>query len=609
MSLPVLSFGPLSAAQSSAAIPPFAHHSPAVPDAAADSSAPSFAHVARAVLKAKRIAIVCGAGISCASGIPDFRSADGLFENLKRAHPSAKLNSGKDLFDASLFTSETNSAIFYTMIAELKTMADEASPTAFHRFLKALDDEGKLFRVYTQNIDGLEEKAGLSYGLGNRSTPIPAPRSRKVLPPAPAPAPAPPSSLPLSTRTRSNSPSTPPSSSSSPPPTPGLLDPAGIPRCIPLHGHLSTLSCPACSHSLPITPHLPLLSSGSTLPCPSCLETDTTRRSLGDRSRGVGRMKPDVVLYGEAHPEGERVGEITRRDLMGPRPDLLLVVGTSLKVPGTKLLVRELAKVIRPLEKDVKEEGIDDDTEMPISSASTTASSSTTSSQRRKKSAPKPKPVHAIYLNLDFPTPSREFKDVFDIWLRGDVQTFVEQLEVERRAEQTTLELRRVERENRERRKSLKDHFASSKPTSSSSASSSAATSKKPTSAAAAKKRPSPTPSSTAPPTKAKAKAKKPKYSATSAMHAKKTTTPAGATQALRENSAKATTTVSRSSTRGLGRGLSPVEPIPVVLPNPLIPEVPKPSGSPGIHLFLNATKAGVMAGGGGGGGGKRTRY
>lgn len=36
------------------------------------------------------------------------------------------------------------------MIAELKNMADEAQPTAFHRFLKSLDDDGKLFRVYTQ---------------------------------------------------------------------------------------------------------------------------------------------------------------------------------------------------------------------------------------------------------------------------------------------------------------------------------------------------------------------------------------------------------------------------------------------------------------------------
>lgn len=36
------------------------------------------------------------------------------------------------------------------MIAELKTMSDAAEPTAFHRFLKELDDAGKLFRVYTQ---------------------------------------------------------------------------------------------------------------------------------------------------------------------------------------------------------------------------------------------------------------------------------------------------------------------------------------------------------------------------------------------------------------------------------------------------------------------------
>lgn len=36
------------------------------------------------------------------------------------------------------------------MIAELKQMADRSEPTAFHSFLKSLDDSGKLFRVYTQ---------------------------------------------------------------------------------------------------------------------------------------------------------------------------------------------------------------------------------------------------------------------------------------------------------------------------------------------------------------------------------------------------------------------------------------------------------------------------
>lgn len=40
------------------------------------------------------------------------------------------------------------------MIAELKTMADLAEPTAFHELLKSLDDEGKLFRVYTQCARG-----------------------------------------------------------------------------------------------------------------------------------------------------------------------------------------------------------------------------------------------------------------------------------------------------------------------------------------------------------------------------------------------------------------------------------------------------------------------
>lgn len=81
------------------------------------------------------------------------------------------MSSGKDLFDASLFSvrfspllskeeradakriqSESNAAIFYTMIAELKQMSDLAEPTAFHRFLKSLDEQGKLFRVYTQCV-------------------------------------------------------------------------------------------------------------------------------------------------------------------------------------------------------------------------------------------------------------------------------------------------------------------------------------------------------------------------------------------------------------------------------------------------------------------------
>lgn len=192
-------------------------------------------------------------------------------------------------------------------------------------------------------------------------------------------------------------------------------------------------------------------------------------------------MKPDVVLYGESHKEGERVGEITRKDLMGPRPDLLLVVGTSLKVPGTKLLVRELAKVIRPAWTWSTEsrsrssgsedaEGEDDDEEMPVASGSTAISTTSTNASqttikgegRRKK---KPEKVSVIYLNFEFPKPAAEWKDVFDVWLRGDVQEFVrvvaeekkneEERKIKKELDKVEMARRRVEREKIKAEKAL----------------------------------------------------------------------------------------------------------------------------------------------------------
>ena len=51
------------------------------------------------------------------------------------------------------------------MIANLSNLSAAAQPTPFHRLLRALDDRGKLLRVYTQNIDALELKAGLTFGV------------------------------------------------------------------------------------------------------------------------------------------------------------------------------------------------------------------------------------------------------------------------------------------------------------------------------------------------------------------------------------------------------------------------------------------------------------
>ncbi|KWU45121.1 DHS-like NAD/FAD-binding domain-containing protein, partial [Rhodotorula sp. JG-1b] len=429
----------------------------------------NLAHVARTVLKAKRVAVVCGAGISTASGIPDFRSGAGLFESLKKQYPDAKLSSGKDLFDVGLFASESNAAIFFNMIAELKKQTDAVEPTAFHSWLKQLDDDGKLFRVYTQNIDALEEKAGLTYGLGDKSLPLPPRRKGTAAPPPRSPSksstttttrtstPLPPpllsssASVPLEPTSSqasiaSSSPS-PSSSSTTPPPPPPPPPPthSAIPRVIPLHGHLSTLSCSACKHEVPLSgAYVDLLSTGSAPLCPACLSIEEARSAAGERSRGVGMMRPDVVLYGEEHKDGERVGAITQRDLMGQRPDLLIVVGTTLKVKGTKRLVRELAKVIRPPQQQAPPPP------PPSSSGRDEDSSSATlpSKPLRKRRAPPPRPppIHTLYLNYDFPTPSKEWAGVFDCWLRGDIQEFVEAVKREE-------EVLKREQEGRERKR------------------------------------------------------------------------------------------------------------------------------------------------------------
>lgn len=59
------------------------------------------------------------------------------------------------------------------------------------------------------------------------------------------------------------------------------------------------------------------------------------------RRSGIGRLRPNVVLYEEEHPRGETIGAVAEQDLR-KGPDIILVVGTALKVPEARRLVREL---------------------------------------------------------------------------------------------------------------------------------------------------------------------------------------------------------------------------------------------------------------------------
>lgn len=91
-----------------------------------------------------------GAGVSTESGIPDFRSADGIYHQQYRYSP-------EQIVSHSFFMRNTEA--FYEFYKE-KMMFLEAKPNAAHLKFAQLEAEGKLKAVITQNIDGLHQAAG-----------------------------------------------------------------------------------------------------------------------------------------------------------------------------------------------------------------------------------------------------------------------------------------------------------------------------------------------------------------------------------------------------------------------------------------------------------------
>lgn len=100
--------------------------------------------------QSKRIVFFGGAGVSTESGIPDFRSVDGLYHQKYKYPPEVMLSHSfyrqhpEEFFD------------FYRD----KLLYPDAKPNAAHRKLAEMEKAGKLSAVVTQNIDGLHQAAG-----------------------------------------------------------------------------------------------------------------------------------------------------------------------------------------------------------------------------------------------------------------------------------------------------------------------------------------------------------------------------------------------------------------------------------------------------------------
>lgn len=241
------------------------------------ASSAALERISAKVAGSKKIVFVAGAGISCNAGIPDFRSKDGLYALVKKSFPDTVVK-GQDLFDINIFRKPQTTEIFYSFMAGLRTATFEACATPTHHLLKILKDNKKLLRCYTQNIDGLEYRVGLT-------------------------------------------------------------------ECdaVQLHGDLHKLRCTNCHELYEWNDvyHNEML-EGSAPACLKCADASFARTVSGKRKTSVGHLRPDIILYGQDHPGGDRIADVAAKDAR-KAPQMLIVAGTSLKVLGIKRLVKDLA--------------------------------------------------------------------------------------------------------------------------------------------------------------------------------------------------------------------------------------------------------------------------
>ncbi|GHT73708.1 NAD-dependent protein deacetylase [Spirochaetia bacterium] len=114
----------------------------------------------RMLRAARHCATFTGAGVSTLSGIPDFRGDTGIFTNpppglFPELPPSI---SAETLFDLEHF--EKDPTFFYNIAGPLVYTIHEKAPSIVHTTLAALEEQGLVKSVITQNIDLLHQKAG-----------------------------------------------------------------------------------------------------------------------------------------------------------------------------------------------------------------------------------------------------------------------------------------------------------------------------------------------------------------------------------------------------------------------------------------------------------------
>lgn len=313
------------------------------------------------------------------SPAPETSSQEAISAVTRAVLPKLK---GKDLFDAMVWQDPLTTSIFLTFIAELRRQIRTGvfGTSKTHKLIKAFRDGGRLVRCYTQNVDGLESREGLvtniESGTGRRSRFF----SGTLNKPRPddggganfggvevvqlhggldalrcslcgeqsswqggsSQNPVVENSSRSCSSVRSSAATTiattaPPSSTTGCSTAPSVSTTSAGPESIGLGDNLGGEDVGDQSDREEI------LRGGRAPGCQRCIQADEARQHRGRRSVAVGKLRPDVVLYGEEHPEATRIGELVTHDIsLGP--DVILIMGTSLRVHGLKVMVKEFSR-------------------------------------------------------------------------------------------------------------------------------------------------------------------------------------------------------------------------------------------------------------------------
>ena len=152
-------------------------------------------------------------------------------------------------------------------------------------------------------------------------------------------------------------------------------------------------------------------------------DTGDARLARNARPLTVGTLRPNIVLYDEAHPLGDEIGDITTRD-MARKPDMLIIMGTSLKVHGIKKLVKNFANAVHATAVSAP---TPDDAQSTLPSPSPSPSKKPTKSNPTLWTVKNPKLV--VFVNRT--PPPADLASMIDVWVEGETDAWVTKCEAD----------------------------------------------------------------------------------------------------------------------------------------------------------------------------------